>query len=41
VGLDANYAAVENTNHFSVINALIDPKSAMTLRLVELAKLSA
>jgi arylformamidase len=38
VGLEACYFEVENTNHFSVINALTDPQSAMTLRLVELAK---
>lgn len=40
-GLDAHYAEAENANHFSVINALIDPLSAMTLRLVELAERSA
>jgi arylformamidase len=38
VGLDAHYTEVENANHFSVINALIDPRSVMTQRLVELAQ---
>lgn len=38
LGLDAPYEVVPGENHFSVIGALADPQSAMTRRLVALAR---
>ena len=38
LGLAAPYLEVPGENHFSVINALADPASAMTKRVVELAQ---
>jgi arylformamidase len=37
-GTQARYEAIAGTNHFTVIDALSDPASAMVARLVELAR---
>jgi arylformamidase len=37
-GVATRYEAIPGVNHFTVINALADPQSAMVLRLAELAK---
>jgi arylformamidase len=37
-GAQTRYEAVAGTNHFTVIDALADPRSAMVGRLVELAR---
>jgi arylformamidase len=37
-GVATRYEAIPDMNHFTVINALADPQSAMVLRLAELAK---
>jgi len=37
-GARARYEAIAGTNHFTVIDALSDPASAMVARLVELAR---
>jgi arylformamidase len=37
-GVATRYEAIPGMNHFTVINALADPQSAMVLRLAELAK---
>ena len=37
-GVETRYEEIPGTNHFTVIDALADPKSAMTARIVELAK---
>ncbi len=37
-GAQTRYEEVAGTNHFSVIDALADPQSAMTARVVELAR---
>jgi arylformamidase len=37
-GVTTRYEAIPGVNHFTVINALADPQSAMVLRLAELAK---
>lgn len=39
-GVTTSYAAVAGANHFTVVAPLADPASAMTRRLVELARLS-
>lgn len=39
-GVTASYATVAGANHFTVVAPLADPASAMTRRLVELARLS-
>ena len=38
-GVASRYDAIAGTNHFTVIDALADPKSAMVTRLAELARL--
>ena len=38
-GVAARYEEVAGTNHFSVVDALSDPESAMTRRVVDLAQL--
>jgi arylformamidase len=37
-GAETRYEAIAGTNHFTVIDALTDPQSAMVARLAELAK---
>jgi arylformamidase len=37
-GIATRYGEIAGTNHFTVIDALADPKSAMTARVVELAR---
>jgi len=37
-GARARYEAIPGTNHFTVVDALSDPQSAMVARLVELAR---
>lgn len=37
IGLDANYAEVPGTNHFTIVSELAGPETAMTQRLVALA----
>jgi arylformamidase len=37
-GVVARYEAVPQTNHFTVLNALADPQSAMVARLVALTR---
>jgi arylformamidase len=39
-GADARYHEIAGTNHFTVIDALADPQSAMVKRVAELARLS-
>ena len=39
-GVATRYEAIPGMNHFTVINALADPQSAMVARLAELAKSS-
>jgi arylformamidase len=36
-GVQTRYAEIPGTNHFTVIDALADPQSPMTARVVELA----
>jgi arylformamidase len=36
-GATTRYEAIAGTNHFTVIDPLADPQSAMTARVVELA----
>jgi arylformamidase len=37
-GVETRYEAIPGTNHFTVCDAMTDPDSAMTRRLVELAR---
>ena len=37
-GVETDYVAVPGANHFTVLDPLADPMSAMTKRLVELAR---
>ena len=37
-GTQTRYEVIAGTNHFSVIDALADPQSAMVARLAELAQ---
>jgi arylformamidase len=36
-GVEARFGIIPNTNHFTAIAGLAEPRSAMTLRLLELA----
>ena len=37
-GIATRFAAIPDTNHFTVVAPLTDPQSGMTLRLAELAR---
>jgi arylformamidase len=38
-GVAARYEAIPGMNHFTIVDALSDPRSAMTRRVVDLAQM--